>query len=337
MKNYQLKLGFALSALLSVVVLPLRLAEGQGKDPFNLIGSEIVICAMCFVCWVSIIFSQKVGMLATWQQIILAIFLNISASIFFYYSFVNFFEDYPLNPIKDDPLDLGIFRLAIRGILVSLVLLPFAYYVEKQREVQKAKMENERLKRENLQAHFNFLQQKMNPHFMFNSLNVLRSGLQDEWARNYVVQLSHVYRYLLYDTNAGGQVSLQRELAFVKSYIHILKERFEDGFYVNIAITDEVLDNFGLLSMSLQTLIENAVKHNIVAQRQPLIIAIYDEGQFIVVKNNLQLKPVNNFSAPGGLGLANLNERYRLLDGSAIVVQEGSGHFAVRIPLLELG
>ncbi len=333
MKRYQLKLGLALSVLLSLIVLPVLLSEGQGQDLYTLLRSVLILCIMCFLCWVSIIMAQKNPMLKAWEQVLIALSLNVVISNLFYFAPINLFGDYPINPAQNDPLTHDILRFSIRGTIISLILLPFVYYVEKQKEVQKAKIENERLKRENLQARFNFLQRKMDPHFLFNSLNVLRSGLQDEWARNYIVQLSHVYRYLLQNLNDGGVIPLEKELEFIRSYIHILKERFEDSFRVKISIRPEISTQYNILPMSLQTLIENAVKHNIVSQKKPLKIEIFHENHYIVVRNNIQKKE-RNTQASAGIGLSNLNERYKLISRMHVLVSEDTRYFTVKVPLL---
>ncbi len=335
MRIYQLKLGIALSVLLCLIVLPMRVSDGEGKDLFNLITSELMLFLMCFACWITIIAIEKAKTLDTWTQITLIIVINIIISHFFYFAPTIFFGA-PVSIIKNDVLDTGVLRLSARGILVSVVLLPFVYYVAKQKEMQKAKIENERLKRENLQAHFNFLQHKMNPHFMFNSLNVLRSGLHDEWARNYVVQLSHVYRYLLKEMDESGVVPLQKELEFLHAYIHILRERFEDSFLVQLDIDPSDVERYKIITMSLQTLIENAIKHNIVSQQKPLKIQIFRQGEYIVVKNNLQKKTGSSVSS-AGIGLKNLNERYKLAGRSGILIEEEKDEFIVKVPVFPVG
>lgn len=194
---------------------------------------------------------------------------------------------------------------------------------------------NELLKvqKENLQSQIEILKQQVNPHFLFNSLNVL-SGLitvDVTKAQLFIDEFSQIYRYVL-ETIEKPVTSLSKEIDFMHSYLFLQQIRYGENltFSVNIPA--------GLLGMvvpplSLQVILENAIKHNIVNESKPLLIEIFSEGQFLVVKNNLQPK----ISAPVsiGLGLKNLVKRYALITDMEPSFKIETNHYVARIPLID--
>ncbi|WP_368163564.1 sensor histidine kinase, partial [Bacteroides cellulosilyticus] len=175
------------------------------------------------------------------------------------------------------------------------------------------------------------LKAQINPHFLFNSLNVLSSlAYSDAEKTNlFAKKLSGVYRYLLL-TNNRPMVTLKEELAFLESYVFLEKIRFEDTLFIEI---DEY-DLYGtrlIIPVSLQLLVENAIKHNIATLKNPLIIRIGFTDEGIMVSNNLQLRSSVD---RGGVGLGNLEKQYALYD-KAIDIVESTTEFVVRVPFLE--
>jgi LytS/YehU family sensor histidine kinase len=177
------------------------------------------------------------------------------------------------------------------------------------------------------------LQQQMNPHFLFNSLNVLKSGTKDEWTKEYVLQLSRVYRYLL-TLNQESLVRVEDEIGFISSYIHVLRERFEEGLQVSMDIGEGIKGRY-IPPMALQTLVENAIKHNSASLTYPLYIRIYGEGHQLIVENTLQRKDFEPETGGSGIGLRNLAERYRLLADVFPAVIRNESFFIVKLPLLD--
>lgn len=172
--------------------------------------------------------------------------------------------------------------------------------------------ENDRLKQEQLQARFEGLKQQLSPHFLFNSLSTLRGLIHEEpvAAEQFVEQMAEVYRYLL---QHGGQtaVSLRNELAFLRSYCSLLQMRFGDGLQLGIDLPEAIQDRM-LPPLTLQLLVENAVKHNVLTRRQPLRIAIeFKAPGTLLVRNTRQSRLTPE--ASNGIGLSNLNSRIRLL------------------------
>ena len=187
------------------------------------------------------------------------------------------------------------------------------------------------IEKEKIQYQYETLKAQINPHFLFNSLNVLSSlAYSDAEKTNlFAKKLSGVYRYLLL-TNNRPMVTLKEELAFLESYVFLEKIRFEDTLFIEI---DEY-DLYGtrlIIPVSLQLLVENAIKHNIATLKNPLIIRIGFTDEGIMVSNNLQLRSSVD---RGGVGLGNLEKQYALYD-KAIDIVESTTEFVVRVPFLE--
>ncbi|MBL0745881.1 sensor histidine kinase [Chryseolinea lacunae] len=149
--------------------------------------------------------------------------------------------------------------------------------------------------------------------------------------KEYIGEVSNVYRYLL-QYKENDMVAVEDELKFTESYLYILSERFESGLQVEISIGERTRKT-SLPPLALQTLVENAVKHNIVSPARPLYLEITDNDEFIVVRNNLQLKhSLPNDSSQSGL--KNIHERYGLLANKEIVIEKTATHFIVKLPVL---
>ncbi len=195
-------------------------------------------------------------------------------------------------------------------------------------------VEAERLKRENVQSQLNSLRSQVNPHFLFNSLNTLTALITEdqEKAVNFVRDFSDLYRYIL---KAQDQEisTLEEELYAANVYLQLQKERFEEKLSVNIDLPKERM-NMHLPTLTLQMLVENCIKHNIVSQSKPLNIRIFIEKDTLVVQNNLQKKQTMPPST--GLGLKNITKRYDFLSHQKVVVKESKDFFKVYIPLLKM-
>jgi len=193
--------------------------------------------------------------------------------------------------------------------------------------------EAEELKKANLQSQFESLKSQVSPHFLFNSLNTLSSLIEEnpEMAVKFVNQLSKVYRYLL-QSNEKELTTVKEEMEFLDSYIFLLKTRFGEGFKMNIDLSDEILSSL-IPPLTLQILVENAVKHNIVSMHRPLNITITSiDKSSISVVNNFQKKTINVAST--GMGLANIAAKYKLLNKPSIRIEEGIQEFSVTLPII---
>ncbi|HEV7382114.1 MAG TPA: histidine kinase [Dyadobacter sp.] len=199
---------------------------------------------------------------------------------------------------------------------------------------RKAAIEAEQLKTEQFAQQYQSLKDQLNPHFLFNSLNVLSDLVYDnpDTAAVFIRQLSKIYRYVL-DVQQEELVLLQKEVEFAENYLALQKIRFEDGLQYSISIEK---DTPGFLPpLSLQLLLENAIKHNEASRAKPLAIAILLNNGHLIVRNNLQpKKSVNEESA--GIGLANIEKRYALLSSENMTIKDADGYFEVELPILKL-
>ncbi len=184
------------------------------------------------------------------------------------------------------------------------------------------------------------LKQQVNPHFLFNSLNILDCLVKDaprETASTYIHKLAGMYRYMLRNEDET-LVSLRDEMEFVDQYIDMMKLRFPEGLKVEKDIPEAAL-NSSVVPCSVQLLIENATKHNRISSTQPLCIRIFCEDGYIIIDNNLQPKPKAE-NASTGLGLKYIHEQYLdLASRSTVVIPDAAGengalHYIVKLPLL---
>jgi two-component system, LytTR family, sensor kinase len=222
------------------------------------------------------------------------------------------------------------------GFRVSLFLhslnVIFYYVVQYQQK----RLETEEFKRISTQSQLQSLKSQINPHFLFNNLNVLSSLiLQDNNSANeFVERFAKVYRYVL-KSHEKELVGLNDEVEFIKSYLYLLQKRFGNNLQIDINIADIYLEYY-IIPVALQMLVENAIKHNIVSQKKPLLIHIYIEtANTIVVSNSLQKKILDENDSTQ-IGLKNIIQRYQLLSKKTVEVIEAQNYFTVKLPLLEL-
>lgn len=191
---------------------------------------------------------------------------------------------------------------------------------------------SERLKQATLNAQFETLNSQVNPHFLFNSLNVLSALIHKDAdkAEHFIQELSNVYRNLL-DTRKEEVISLKRDIESLQSYMTLLKMRFGERLVIEMDL--EPSEDEYVVPFALQMLAENAIKHNVASSENPLVIRFYKTDSNIVVENNILLKEHGVESR--GIGLKNISERYFLLNKSEIVVEDSGSMYKVSLPLIE--
>lgn len=225
----------------------------------------------------------------------------------------------------------------VKGVLVGFAVnLIFStlweamYIMDKHRE---SLGEKELLKQMSVQQEFDVLKSQVNPHFLFNCFNTLSSLINEDAkkAEVFLDELSKVYRYLLRN-NEAGLSTLQNELRFIESYFRLLKTRHGDAVHFQVE-SDRRYDNYLLPSLSLQLLVENAVKHNVLSKNKPLIIDIFTTaGNKLVVNNNLQRRTIKGPS--NRIGLDNIRTKYDLLGQKGFHILEDAKNFTVVLPLI---
>lgn len=213
-------------------------------------------------------------------------------------------------------------------LLVNTIFAAITFFYSWRRSMK----EKELLKREGLTAEFETLKSQINPHFLFNSLNTLTSLIEENQATatEFVQQLAGVYRYVLTQKDKD-LVTLRDELNFVTSYIYLNQIRFGDNLKIEMQVDPMLLEK-KLVTLSLQMLIENAIKHNIISTQYPLTIRIETNENQVVVSNNLQRKTVMHES--NGIGLNNIVHRYSLLSKLEVDISDDGFQFTVALPLI---
>jgi two-component system LytT family sensor kinase len=234
---------------------------------------------------------------------------------------------------EDKLIGSMVFMYQFRGILINLTIYMFLYLLYQSYINQVIGIELERTKADHLTAKYELLKQQVNPHFLFNSLNTLKSMVDfgDEHSSDFIVKLSDFYRYSL-ESREKDAVCMDQELKILEAYYFLIRSRFEDGISIKINLTP-VHHKALVPAFTLQLLVENAVKHNIISIDQPLHIEIISEGDRILVRNNLQLKNVPEPSTK--IGLENINQRYMHLAGKTITVDSKYNFFTVALPVHE--
>ena len=212
------------------------------------------------------------------------------------------------------------------GNTVIVLVLELFFYNQRQTE---AKEHIAIIEKERVEYLYATLKSQINPHFLFNSLNVLSSLIYEDHgkANIYTKKLSNIYRYVL-STNAVESVLIKDEVSFLESYIYLLSIRFEDS--LSVTIKGDINRKKYIIPVSLQLLMENAIKHNIISNAEPLNVSIDINEEFIEVANNLQ--PRINVEADG-YGLSNLKKQYTMHNKS-IDIRKTNTHFIVRLPYL---
>lgn len=219
--------------------------------------------------------------------------------------------------------------------LVLLVIVPafieFAVFLLNRWRVSLVEME--RYKKENAEYRFETLRTQVNPHFLFNSLNTLSSLMYEdrEKAAGFIRDLSDVYRYVLENRNRET-IALGEEIRFIRSFVYLYQLRFDNKLNVLIEVSEDA-QNKQIAPMTLQLLVENAIKHNIVSAKKPLEISIVsDDSGYISVKNNLQKKTTEVISSE--IGLKNIRSRYAYLTNKPVDISETDSAFIVKVPLI---
>ena len=217
-------------------------------------------------------------------------------------------------------------------LFISLICIALYYSFFYWKHSQETKVKQSKVIAGSASARFDALKNQLDPHFLFNSLNVLTSLIDEnpKSAQRFTTSLSKVYRYVLEQKNKE-LITLDEELNFAKTYMSLLKMRFEDSIIFDIPEQASNPD-LKVVPLSLQLLLENAVKHNMVTSTKPLHIKIYEDQNHLVVQNNLQPKKILKRSS--GVGLENIKQRYQLLTERKLHINQRAEDFVVAIPLL---
>jgi sensor histidine kinase YesM len=223
-------------------------------------------------------------------------------------------------------------RESVQALTLGMLIVGFQIlrlYIEYTVQIERDKA---LIQKELLLSKYETLKNQVNPHFLFNSFSVLSSLIEtdSQKARKFLDKLSRMYRYIL-DNRDNQMIPLEKELKFTRDYLYLLKTRHEESLEVNIDLGSEV-DHMMVPALSLQMLIENAVKHNNFSVDDPLYINIYNEGEeYLVIQNKLRKK--NSVVKSTKIGLENIKNRYNLQTDKNVIINEDSGFFTVKLPI----
>lgn len=256
-------------------------------------------------------------------------FLAYSAPAFIVVHFLNF---YLWKGMYLDQAWPYIFRILPVSMLISVLLSLLFTATGFFRAWKKSFIQGEKLKAEMLSYKYESLRSQLNPHFLFNSLNVLSDLVYDDQALavRFIRQLSDLFRYVL-DSRDKEVVPLSEELDFIHSYIFLLKTRFEEKLKIDIDVPT-ANDDY-IVPMSIQLLIENAVKHNELSEAFPLQLRIGRKGDYLEVENTLKSKNVGDDSK--GTGLQNIRQQFSFLTDLPVEIFQTEQKYMVRIPILK--
>jgi sensor histidine kinase YesM len=219
--------------------------------------------------------------------------------------------------------------IVVATFIIFFNLFEFGYFLNER--YRKSMAEMERFRKENAEYQFEMLKLQLNPHFLFNSLNTLSSLVYEDASKasEFIRKLSEVYRYVL-DNRDKELVLLSQEMDFLTSFSYLLGLRFQGMIEFRAKVDDSLL-SLKIAPMTLQLLVENAVKHNVASRQRKLIISIFSENGEVVVSNNLQPKTGQTGS---GMGLKNIRSRYAFLTDHKVQIIHNENTFEVRIPLI---
>jgi hypothetical protein len=289
-------------------------------------------------------FGEEFSLTMRWPALLVTIVscLSLSAIFIFAWGGTGYFIDSQLSaqgwPISGGGMAPATEALWLRYFngYALIMMLSIFYLLANNRAQQRLSIltyRSQQLEIENVQVQLAALKNQVNPHFLFNSLSILASLVETDTRLSvqFINKLSRAYRYTL-EQQDHDLVPLQTELTFIESYIFLLKIRFEGKFDVELNVPTAARSAYLIAPLTLQLLIENAVKHSTMSAASPLHVHLYLEGDTLVVRNPLQGRPTPYAST--GVGLKNIHNRYRLLTNRAVQVSSTGGFFEVRIPLL---
>ncbi|WP_294221517.1 2TM domain-containing protein [Chryseobacterium sp. sg2396] len=220
-------------------------------------------------------------------------------------------------------------------INIALLISAFLHakgFMEELKKTSKKEVVEQKLIAKSANAQFESLKNQLDPHFLFNSLNVLSSLIDEnpKQAQKFTASMSKIYRYVL-EQKDKELVTVEDELEFARTYCDLLKTRFEDSVDFVFDVRKEDYRRF-VVPLSLQLLLENCIKHNFATSSRPLVIKIFSENDTLCIENNLQVR--EQIKESSGIGLANIVQRYALLTERNVFVEKSDDYFKVKLPVL---
>lgn len=333
MKRYYWVLGVCLSLGVSFIAAFPRLLRSEVITWPSFLNSVIYTGLFSLFCWFAhfiLMDSKRLNRIFPnkfWYGFLSVCFIGLTAYLYNILFSETVAETLQLKNLAPDKKLLVVL---LRGFIISGFYYFIIYFLHVSEAKQKHQLEIEQLKQAELKANLASLKEQISPHFLFNTLNTLSTLTQETVVKDFVNELANVYRYVLAykDENVA---TVQQELDFIGSYLYIVKTRLEDSIGITIQVEQEIL-NTRIPPLTLQILIENAIKHNVASMQHPLKIRIYNTGRELIISNNFQ--PKQSVSHSTGTGLDNIAQRYQLLFGQEIVIEKNAADFSVKLPII---
>ena len=332
LKTWQFLLG---SAVLALIILVVFFGKEYDSAPTFLIGF-IWSLSICITQWIGPVLIIHLlekrlpwiqrPIMRTITQFILMLLWSVSAFVAVQLLMMYLIEG--LSPSDAWQYATGyIIYTFLISLFISLVFTTIGFF----RAWRKSVLNEAAIKAEMMSYKYESLRNQINPHFLFNSFNVLSDLVYEDQAQavKFIRQMSDLFRYIL-DSRDKELVSLSEELEFIKLYAFLLKTRFGDKLKLAIDLNPDI--NAHIVPMTLQLLVENAVKHNEVSEKFPLSISIRQDGQYIEVENVMKPKPIGNDAKK--TGLKNISQQFAFFTDKEIEVQSNDSHFLVRVPII---
>ena len=259
--------------------------------------------------------------------------LVMNIALVYFCNYLNFIVIQGKNPEKFFNGEMNFINWFLINFAIMISAIGHARgFMAAWKNSTKKEVVEQKLIAKSANAQFESLKNQLDPHFLFNSLNVLDSLIEENpvQAQRFTNSMSKIYRYVL-EQKDKELVSVEEEIDFAKTYCELLKTRFEDAVTFDFNISEEDKKGF-VVPLSLQLLLENSIKHNFATSSKPLNIKIFTEKGNLIIENNLQTRELPNTST--GVGLANIVSRYNLLTERNVFVEKSEAFFRVKLPIL---
>lgn len=339
------KIGLAISLIASVLInsyqlviillniTPHQIPFATGMESVTSQGVDFIINMLfCFITsWIVFeINNYFINRNKGWTSLLFRLLLSMAVAFVSIYAFSHTYISH--SHIEGEMAWSIKMHFRGRGIMITFLMIGLVQMLHLYRKNQKQHLEMERLSVENMRSKYMALKNQVDPHFLFNSLNTLGGliTIDSSRAQEYLQRLASIFRYSMQDKEV---VPLAAELEFAKTYGELLRIRYGESLQLNYNIPQEAMQH-NIMPFSLQLLIENAVKHNVVTNAMPLEIMIFyrAEENRIYVENKINEK--REKSVGEGIGLANLANRYDFFGKRSIEIENRNGVFSVSVPLI---
>ena len=330
-----LRQSWKISIILLLCSLVMTVLISYGEDwPLRVVAKVALFTAsMWLALWLgNSLLTDVIDRMVSWTDQPVKRLIYGVIGMFAYTMFAVYFLVYFFRWVLDFDVGNDLRGMLNNTIIITTLITMFMTGRSFLLNWKKAAVDAETMKKESVKAQYESLKNQVNPHFLFNSLNALTNLVyQDpDKAAKFIKQLSEVYRYVL-DTRDKEVVPLTQEIDFVRSYLFLQQIRFGDKLQVALHLPAH---EGKVAPLALQMLLENAIKHNIISEEQPLHIDLRQQNGYLVVSNTLQRKKTMPEES-NGLGLENIRRRYQFLSTRPVEVQENEQRFEVRLPLIE--